>query len=192
MNALQYLTNHNPLYNFTLDANQLEALVHLNDNREHFSRNDGTVFTTTRNVDQQLIGTEDGLPNILPFGEEVNVNENIRNGLTSIFAMTFENKEGRVFPYLYPNGFFLDDRNEYRRAFRIRSYLFHWDSRFRYNSDWMFYQLDRTESIRIHFNDVRILRHERMPTSVGNVVHFSQQNGRRVLAMLQPGNYRLQ
>ena len=182
INALQYLVQHNPLYsNFEFDDDALEALTHLNDNRNHFARSDGTVFTTLRHLNQKVIGTEDAVPAALPFGEQINVNSSVQLGLSSIFSMTFASKEGRVFPYLYPDGLFLGE-DESRRALRIRNYLFHSDSRFRNCADWMFYQYDRTESMRIHFNDVRILRNERAPAAAGNVLQRSVYHNRRVFS----------
>ena len=46
----------------------------------------------------------------------------------------------------------------------------------------MFYQYDRTETLRIQFNDVRILRNERMPTTAGNLLQTSAYHGRPVFS----------
>ena len=70
--ALSCQYQNNPLYReFDFNEHQMEALIHLNDNRDHFARSDGTVFTALRNENQELAGTEDEIPPVLPLGEQV-------------------------------------------------------------------------------------------------------------------------
>ena len=107
------------------------------------------MFNTLKNIDQTLVGTQDAMPRVLPmcveadldamnynlFASQQDVNDNVRDGLASLFTLSFRHKEARIFPYLYPRGCFFDDNHETKRALRIRNQLFKISPRFRNCSD---------------------------------------------------------
>ena len=136
------------VYNFQFNTNHMEGLEHLNDNPDHIVRRDGNieVLTTLRNVNQALVGTGDVLPQVLPNGEQIRVSvaETVRTGLTDKLNISFTAKEGRIFSYLYPRGFTINEKREKQRAKRISL-----DARFRNCDDWLFYQ----------YNDIHRLFH---------------------------------
>eukprot|EP00834_Sanchytrium_tribonematis_P006286 NODE_448_length_7291_cov_0.696329.p1 type:complete len:1125 gc:universal NODE_448_length_7291_cov_0.696329:2757-6131(+) len=200
VNALHYLTRYNPLYNFELNDELFRTLSFMNENPTFYARANGAVFTTLRQNNQDLVGTEDAEPAVLPIGEEITTNVNQQNQthiitntqipisisptlqrqLSNVFSMTFQQKEGRIFPYLYPKGLFFNENNEDQRAKRIRDYLFLQDGRFRNCYDWIFYQYDKTETSKIFFNDNRVVRNQQVSANAGNVLTRSTYTNRLV------------